>query len=122
MATTLKTAATQLTKNKITPTRIFFRLSSDITSVAQAREVFKTLGKYGDMVEYKVMRCPETLNYLRYGFVVYKNNPDAQKAMTDQFIKMQSELFDQPVDIKVEKALRNNNNRKDNHNKREQQQ
>ncbi|CEP15999.1 hypothetical protein [Parasitella parasitica] len=78
------------------------------------------LGKYGDMVEYKVLRCPESLKYLRHGFVVYKHNPDAQKALADQFIKLQSELFDQPVDIKVEKSTMSYNNRKNNHNKKVQ--
>ncbi|KAG2196309.1 hypothetical protein INT46_005833 [Mucor plumbeus] len=116
MATTLKTAASQLTKSTITPTRAFFRVSENIPSVAHAREIFKTLGKYGDMVEYKVLRCPETFKYLRYGFIVYKNNEDAKKAMADQFIKVESELFDKPVDVKIEKSVNNNNNRRNNHN------
>jgi hypothetical protein len=38
------------------PTRAFFRVSQPISSIRQAREVFKTLGNYGEMVEYKVMR------------------------------------------------------------------
>lgn len=65
MATTLKTAASQLTKSTITPTRAFFRVSENIPSVAHAREIFKALGKYGDMVEYKVLRVSITVNYLK---------------------------------------------------------
>ncbi|GAN08831.1 hypothetical protein MAM1_0226d08348 [Mucor ambiguus] len=126
MASTLKAAATQATKSTITPTRAFFRVSDNIPSVAHAREVFKTLGSYGDMVEYKLLRCPETFQYLRYGFVVYKHNQDAQKAMADQFIKVQSELFDKPLDVKVEKSVNSNNNRRSNnhysHNKQQRQQ
>lgn len=56
MASTLKAAATQATKSTITPTRAFFRVSENIPSVAHAREIFKTLGSYGDMVEYKLLR------------------------------------------------------------------
>ncbi|CAO0790121.1 unnamed protein product [Mucor circinelloides] len=122
MASTLKAAATQATKSTITPTRAFFRVSENIPSVAHAREIFKTLGSYGDMVEYKLLRCPETFQYLRYGFVVYKNNQDAQKAMADQFIKVQSELFDKPLDVKVEKSVNNNNNRRNNNKQQRQQQ
>ncbi|KAI8884916.1 hypothetical protein K501DRAFT_247019 [Backusella circina FSU 941] len=87
-----------------TPTRAFFRLSKQINSVGQARAVFKTLGSYGEMVEYKVMRCPETYKYLRYGFVVYKNKEQADKAISEQFIKVTSELFDSAVDVKLEKS------------------
>lgn len=59
MASTLKAAATQATKSTITPTRAFFRVSDSIPSVAHAREVFKTLGSYGDMVEYKLLRVSD---------------------------------------------------------------
>lgn len=59
MASTLKAAATQATKSTITPTRAFFRVSDNIPSVAHAREVFKTLGSYGDMVEYKLLRVSD---------------------------------------------------------------
>ena len=47
---------------------------------------------------------------------MYKNNEDAKKAMADQFIKVESELFDKPVDVKIEKSVNNNNNRRNNHN------
>lgn len=47
---------------------------------------------------------------------MYKNNEDAKKAMADQFIKVESELFDKPVDVKVEKSVNNNNNRRNKHN------
>lgn len=125
MSTTLKNASQQVLSKTIQPTRTFFRVSENIPSIQHARAVFKTLGTYGDMVEYKVMRCPETLKYLRYGFVVYKNKEDANKAIADQFIKVQSEVFDHPVDIKIEKSNTSNsfknNRRNDNYNRKQQQ-
>ncbi|KAG2192529.1 uncharacterized protein EV154DRAFT_503839 [Mucor mucedo] len=125
MSTTLKTVATETVKKSFTPSRTFFRLSETIPSIQHARAVFKTLGSYGEMVEYKVMRCPETLKYLRYGFVVYKNKDDANKAVADQFVKVQSELFDKPVDIKIEKAVSSstfkNTRKNDNYNKKQRQ-
>ncbi|KAI8063002.1 hypothetical protein BDF21DRAFT_402743 [Thamnidium elegans] len=121
----VKNIATQAVNRTISPSRTFFRVSENIPSIQHARAVFKTLGSYGEMVEYKVMRCPETLKYLRYGFVVYKNSEDADKAIADQFVKVQSELFDKPVDVKIEKSVSGNtfkNNRKhDNYNKKQQQ-
>ncbi|GAA5811950.1 hypothetical protein MFLAVUS_005397 [Mucor flavus] len=121
----VKDIATQAVRKSVSPSRAFFRVSENISSIQQARAVFKTLGSYGEMVEYKVLRCPETLKYLRYGFVVYKNNEDAEKAIADQFVKVQSELFDKPVDVKIEKSVSGNtykNNRKnDNYNKKQQQ-
>lgn len=46
--------------------------------------------------------------------------------MADQFIKVQSELFDKPLDVKVEKSVNNNNNRRSNNhysnNKQQRQQ
>lgn len=42
--------------------------------------------------------------------------------MADQFIKVQSELFDKPLDVKVEKSVNNNNNRRNNNKQQRQQQ
>lgn len=56
MSTTLKNASQQVLSKTIQPTRTFFRVSENIPSIQHARAVFKTLGTYGDMVEYKVMR------------------------------------------------------------------
>ncbi|KAI8146443.1 hypothetical protein BJV82DRAFT_493464, partial [Fennellomyces sp. T-0311] len=90
----------------ISPTRMFFRTSQPIASMAHARSVFKTLGEYGEMIEYKFLRCPETQKYLKYGFVVYKHQQGAQTAAAQQFIKVNSSLFDKPCDIKIEKSTR----------------
>lgn len=57
MPTVLKTA---IKPQKITPTRTFFKVSNNIPSVAHAREIFKVLGKYGEMVEYKALRVKIT--------------------------------------------------------------
>ncbi|KAI8997903.1 hypothetical protein BDB01DRAFT_714573 [Pilobolus umbonatus] len=84
------------------PARSFFRVSSDIQNITQGREIFKVLGSYGELLEYKFMRCPETLKYLNYGFIVFKNQEDALKATNEQFIKVESEVFDKPVEVKVE--------------------
>ncbi|KAI9495680.1 hypothetical protein BDB00DRAFT_742883, partial [Zychaea mexicana] len=88
----------------ISPTRLFFRTSQVVPSMAHARSVFKTLGEYGEMVEYKIMRCPETQKYLKYGFVVYKNQQGAENVTSQKFIKVNSNLFEKPCDIKIEKA------------------
>jgi RNA recognition motif-containing protein len=45
---------------------------------------------------------------MRYGFVVYKNREDAEKAIGDQFVKIQSELFDKPLEVKIEKSVNSN--------------
>jgi hypothetical protein len=55
----MSTAATTLkhTVNKtFSPTRSFFRVSQNIPTIQHARAVIKTLGSYGEMVEYKFMR------------------------------------------------------------------
>ncbi|KAI8084670.1 uncharacterized protein BX664DRAFT_337528 [Halteromyces radiatus] len=90
------------TASTITPTRAFFRVNQELSTLAQSRQVFKALGEYGDLVEYKVLRCPETFKMLRYGFVVFKHQQDAKKAFNDQFIKITLDQFDQPCEIKVE--------------------
>ncbi|SAM00344.1 hypothetical protein [Absidia glauca] len=86
----------------ITPTRAFFRASRPIPTQTHARQLFKTLGQYGDMVEYRMMRCPESHTLLRFGFVVYKHQEDAKRAFNDQFIKVESDLFDKPCELKIE--------------------
>ncbi|KAL1933138.1 hypothetical protein VTP01DRAFT_8816 [Rhizomucor pusillus] len=58
------------------PYRVFFRTSQTPTSIQQARAVFDSLRQYGDLIEYKFMRCSETQRYLNYGFAVYKNTED----------------------------------------------
>ncbi|KAI9312079.1 hypothetical protein BX666DRAFT_1833272, partial [Dichotomocladium elegans] len=88
----------------MSPTRMFFRSSQKITSMAHARAVFKALGQYGDLVEYKFNRCPETHQYMNFGFVTFKNREAAQKAAAKKFIKVESDLFDKPCDIKIEQA------------------
>ncbi|KAI8977601.1 hypothetical protein BDF20DRAFT_808104, partial [Mycotypha africana] len=101
MTTPLKTIATKYSKY-LTPKRLLFRSSDNLQSLGQVREVFKQLGKYGEMAEYKVMRCPETFQYLNYGFIVYKNSQDADKAMKDKFIKIQpSDVFNEPFEISL---------------------
>ncbi|KAI7847666.1 hypothetical protein BDC45DRAFT_339810 [Circinella umbellata] len=109
MSTTAATATASAART-ISPTRMFFRTSKPIPSMAHARSVFKQLGEYGEMVEYKFLRCPETQQYLKYGFVVYKDQQGAQNAASQQFIKVTSNLFDKPCDIKIEKSTYNNNN------------
>lgn len=57
MSTTLKNVTTQaVTKSSFSPSRTFFRVSEQVNNINQARVVIKTLGSYGDMVEYKFMR------------------------------------------------------------------
>ncbi|KAI8090113.1 uncharacterized protein B0P05DRAFT_529397 [Gilbertella persicaria] len=99
----IKTVAN--TTRSISPTRTFFRLPITIQNIDHARAIFKTLSSYGDMIEYKFMRCPETQVYLRYGFVVYKYSQDAHKAIADQFIRVNSDVFKAPFDIKIEKSV-----------------
>ncbi|KAI8334083.1 hypothetical protein EDC96DRAFT_525656 [Choanephora cucurbitarum] len=98
----MTSALQAIKRTSLSPTRAFFRIPQKISNVDQAREIFKVLRSYGDMVEYKLMRCPETLNYLKYGFVVYKYRESANKAIQDQFIRVQSDLFSLPFDIKIE--------------------
>ncbi|CDH50652.1 hypothetical protein RO3G_14671 [Lichtheimia corymbifera JMRC:FSU:9682] len=100
-------AANAIRNSAMTPTRMFFRTSQTIPSMAHARTVFKALGEYGDMIEYKFLRCPETRQYLSYGFVVYKNNEDAQKAASQRFIKVPSDMFEKPCEVKIEKSVKN---------------
>ncbi|CAO3661980.1 unnamed protein product [Rhizopus stolonifer] len=97
----LKAAAT----SNFSPVRIFFRVTATIPTIYHAREIFRILGQYGNMVEYKFTRCADTLVYLQHGFVVYENSDIAQKVATEQFIKVPlSKLFKKPVEIKVEKS------------------
>ena len=143
MSTTSAATATATAAHTLSPTRMFFRTSRTIPSMAHARSVFKQLGEYGEMIEYKFLRviytyildpitiatnkkectiniyvyiihykkqCPETQQYLKYGFVVYKDQQGAQNAASQQFIKVTSNLFDKPCDIKIEKSNRNNTN------------
>lgn len=49
-------AANAIRNSAMTPTRMFFRTSQTIPSMAHARTVFKALGEYGDMIEYKFLR------------------------------------------------------------------
>lgn len=56
MSTTIKNLAKETVKKSFSPNRTFFRLSENIPSIQHARAVFKSLGNYGEMVEYKVMR------------------------------------------------------------------
>lgn len=49
-------AANTIRNSAMTPTRMFFRTSQTIPSMAHARTVFKALGEYGDMIEYKFLR------------------------------------------------------------------
>lgn len=49
-------SATGSLASSMTPTRLFFRLSQKVPSINHARAVFATIGKFGDMVEYKFMR------------------------------------------------------------------
>ncbi|CEG70276.1 hypothetical protein RMATCC62417_06205 [Rhizopus microsporus] len=101
---------TSLIKSTVfSPMRVFFRVSTSIPSMKHAREIFRVLGEYGDMIEYRFIRCPSTFRYRQYGFVVYRNSQDAYKAVEEQFIKVPpSELFDKPTDIKVERSTVNN--------------
>lgn len=62
MSSTLKSASQQVLNKTIQPTRTFFRVSENIPSIQHARAVFKTLGSYGDMAEYKVMRVSYICN------------------------------------------------------------
>lgn len=52
----VKNIARQAVNKTISPNRAFFRVSENIPSIQHARAVFKTLGGYGEMVEYKVLR------------------------------------------------------------------
>ncbi|KAI8343936.1 hypothetical protein BC941DRAFT_364984 [Chlamydoabsidia padenii] len=90
------------TITKITPTRAFFRTNRPIPTFSHARQVIKALAQYGDLVEYKVMRCPETMTMLQFGFVVFKHQEDAKRAFNDQFIKVNSDLFEKPCELKIE--------------------
>ncbi|KAI7902505.1 uncharacterized protein BX663DRAFT_561595 [Cokeromyces recurvatus] len=103
MASQFKTATLDNIK-RFAPHKLFVQIPPQVPSIAHAREIFKTLGKYGPMIEYTIKRCPETHRYLHYGFVVYKHSEDANKALEDQFIKVQSELFDKPFEVKVERS------------------
>ncbi|ORX61591.1 hypothetical protein DM01DRAFT_1332191, partial [Hesseltinella vesiculosa] len=87
---------------KISPTRCFFRCNQPLTSLAQARQVFRSLQQYGDLIEYKFMRCPESTALLRFGFVVFKHQNDAKHAINEQFIKIESPLFKKPLEVKLE--------------------
>lgn len=49
-------AANAIRNSAMTPTRMFFKTSQTIPSMAHARTVFKALGEYGDMIEYKFLR------------------------------------------------------------------
>ena len=49
-------AANAIRNSAMTPTRMFFKTSQTIPSMAHARTVFKALGQYGDMIEYKFLR------------------------------------------------------------------
>lgn len=70
MSTTIKNIATETVKKSFSPSRTFFRLSENIPSIQHARAVFKTLGSYGEMVEYKVMRVRLFLYYYKIAVLI----------------------------------------------------
>jgi hypothetical protein len=61
--TTIKNVGNQVISKTFSPTRTFFRVSENIPSIQHARAVFKTLGAYGEMAEYKVMRVSHSYQY-----------------------------------------------------------
>ncbi|GAB5591437.1 hypothetical protein Unana1_06337 [Umbelopsis nana] len=91
--------------SRFSPVRFFFRTSDNIPSLTHARAIAKEFGKFGDLVEYKFIRCPETHAYLKYGFVTFKNKEHTLKAISETggFLKMGAP-FEQPIDIKLEKT------------------
>ncbi|CAO3678314.1 unnamed protein product [Umbelopsis ramanniana] len=99
----------------ISPVRFFFRASQSIPSVTHARAIAKEFNRFGDLLEYKFIRCPETHAYLNYGFVTFKDKEHTLKAISETggFLKMGAP-FEQPIDVKLEKtSIRNNNTSKD---------
>ncbi|KAH8556159.1 hypothetical protein BGW37DRAFT_471313 [Umbelopsis sp. PMI_123] len=100
---------------KISPIRFFFRASQNIPSVTHARAIAKEFNRFGDLLEYKFIRCPETHAYLSYGFVTFKDKEHTLKAISETggFLKMGAP-FEQPIDVKLEKStIRNNTTPKD---------
>ncbi|KAG0168762.1 hypothetical protein DFQ28_004315 [Apophysomyces sp. BC1034] len=96
----LKQAASKMAR----PRSTFFRVSQKIPTMEHAREVVRALRSQGELVEYKFMRCPETRQYLRYGFVVYKQPENAEKVLEQRFIKVPPGIFKTACEVKVETA------------------
>ncbi|KAF7727209.1 hypothetical protein EC973_007907 [Apophysomyces ossiformis] len=86
------------------PRSTFFRVSQKILTMEHAREIIRALKSQGELVEYKFMRCPESRQYLRYGFVVYKKPEVAEKVLDERFIKVPPGIFKTACEIKVESA------------------
>ncbi|ORZ02983.1 hypothetical protein BCR43DRAFT_482519 [Syncephalastrum racemosum] len=109
---------------RILPTQIYFHASRPIPSLSHARSVFRSLGQFGEMAEYRFMRCPETQKYLQYGFVIYRNKEDAEQALKTKFLQVSSG-FDVPCDVALDKTGSSRrehlNDRKDRRNRRQQQ-
>ncbi|CAO3690004.1 unnamed protein product [Umbelopsis vinacea] len=91
--------------SKFSPVQFFFRASQNIPSITHARAIAKEFSRFGELVEYKFIRCPETHAYLNYGFVTFKNKEYTLKAISETggFLKMGAP-FEQPIDVKLEKA------------------
>ncbi|KAI9304492.1 hypothetical protein BJ944DRAFT_84853 [Cunninghamella echinulata] len=90
--------------SKISPTRAFFRCTQKIDSIEQSRKVINIIRQYGELVEYKTLKCPETQRPLRYGFVVFKYQEDAKRAFNQRFLKVPPNIFDEPCEIKIESS------------------
>lgn len=61
---------TQAVRKTLTPKRTFFNVSENIPTIQHARAVFKTLGAYGDMLEYKVMRVSLGITIIRTKYIM----------------------------------------------------
>ncbi|CAO3648349.1 unnamed protein product [Cunninghamella echinulata] len=59
--------------------------TSNFHTIEQSRKVINTIRQYGELVEYKTLKCPETQSPLRYGFVVFKYQEMQKELLTNDF-------------------------------------
>ncbi|KAI7868718.1 hypothetical protein BDF14DRAFT_462994 [Spinellus fusiger] len=94
-----KSPVLRMAATSFVPSKIFIHSRSNMMNIKQAREVFKKISTYGELIEYRFQRCPESKRYLRYGYATFKHAEDANKIVAEEFIKIESPLFNEPCEI-----------------------
>ncbi|RUS14346.1 hypothetical protein BC937DRAFT_93950 [Endogone sp. FLAS-F59071] len=83
----------------------FIRASIQVSAATLITPPFPSILDLTHLCFQRFFQCPETHRYLGWGFVVYKNQLDAQNALLDKFHRVEIGGKEQHyVDIRLEKV------------------
>ncbi|OZJ06119.1 hypothetical protein BZG36_01056 [Bifiguratus adelaidae] len=82
--------------------RLFFR--TRLRSLEEAGAVIGKLRTFGELLDYKFIRCPETKRYLGHGFASYKPSPSVQEALVTKFHTFRYTRNGPTVQLKLERS------------------